>query len=80
MSTLQFSTRFNLRVLKSALVLFIRLVRSHFTVLLCNMDASILLVSVTSLATYAGVIDDGQSDRPDVEKSRFLKVQVSSTY
>lgn len=44
------------------------------------MDASILLVSVTSLATYAGVIDDGQSDRPDVEKSRFLKVQVSSTY
>lgn len=44
------------------------------------MDASILLVSVTSLATYAGVIDDnGQYDRPDVEKSRFLKAQVSST-
>lgn len=40
------------------------------------MDATILNVTVNSLATHVGVIDDGRPDHGDVARSRLLNVQL----
>jgi len=35
-------------------------------------------ITVDSLATHVGIIDNGHEDQPDSVRSRMLKVQVST--
>ena len=39
---------------------------------------SVLNVTVDSLATHVGIIDNGQGNQPDLARSRMLKAQVSN--